>query len=1410
MHAVTSWYLPPGRVFKAEMVIRTQLSDLIQSDIAPFLDVGFSATSVEPAEESSIIKTFDSMQAHMLLSEIGKSTLLENDLNETIPVNQHLYAPGILFADSGVRSAFDNAIPGTAFALRSTFPKPVQIQSLQASCSKLFDFADLTTQTVSDGTSFVQGNVKLLLKCTYHVPDIHSEDYTHMYNIYACSHFWLLVRSRVKACQKSGSLHHSASDSIMARLKSDYEQDLLARTTELAEELMFAMRERYRGFYRQVQSTLESAASQRQAVGPGHGLSTTYDPAYLPQGPKKIQAQLSLDERRKAHRHDLEFWGATSASIKKSKTVSLPALHSNIFKKLDNFMKLWKDGSKKYGWDTLEDEVIVNAAVMLDGQSHPKNLTFNAFSEEINATSNLAKERQRSKVSSSFIMPRITGTKTITFSYMSYKNDTSLPSSTSHTPVGHISHNFIIIQNPTAVPIKVRLSTITHDAAVPDLKTTASSSLPIHLRHNHHRMYHSNVYLQTADANHGKYNLPSQSGTPNIATQMWWTGGSYFMYSRLDNHLLQSNHNITIRSAGGSNVSLLNPSVQTVNALSTGCGKRCAIRNENMSTERSESVLGSAAARKIKLLHESSGMGGSYPAAFALPFQATEEKIVPPFGLIKLGPILFRPPVRGEFRATIAVENSVTGADKVDLIGLSGVKELSYFSWRSEDDMVGYDEYMPPFRANSMYYKPRPNPFYSGVSNIELRHNFQSLVFTGSANAQTHSPVVKTLHLVNTGNIALDIESVYLSSGEILHFTSLQPHPRDYSKPKQGCESNGFRLLSCITKEESLKRKQKFEQGVPAFIRRWLVKLQKLDPYMILPEHAQNVAEGFFLEPGEKKTLFIAHVADCTYPTMFVTLNIKLRGQNSPTHGAVPKGWRNSFQTPKTSILVGYEMKSSIDECHIAKPRAQGVLFSKSGRDPIGMHMEGTYPITYYAADTLFNRLAAGHHKKDQSDLFIYTASMFFEHSAVALVVSMAFLLLVHAFFYFFDRFGHSKTLRAMWRQNVSFRYTMKDWLRGSNSQADAGWRKMLTISRYFTGDNADLSDIQNCARETVKSSILTRLKGSLSPNNLALDCINPHGTFVLRSPQNYPTMPYCPEDRLQIPRHDCTVSHATFRGVDWHKISGHEGSQWQLKKQRAGLDWRAASAANIFVPKSLTDILECKYTASSMLNQSRMKSILLKRIEDRNENGSPVLPLELEIQFDHDDSGILEVESNNDGSYKTDEAGVSEAGVSNECDEEVSSSSASSADTSDQSDDSSVFPEEDNDDEQFVHILDLNEKNTNSINVANADGSHKTGQVRTISSQNHAPPSPSWNVQRRSANKRDLPVYGERVVAKGFVATSKLSMPVELKSGSPRMRDTSSTKKVERQQAGIPTRAWESSNQAVPKNSSKRRVVTR
>jgi len=277
-----------------------------------------------------------------------------------------------------------------------------------------------------------------------------------------------------------------------------------------------------------------------------------------------------------------------------------------------------------------------------------------------------------------------------------------------------------------------------------------------------------------------------------------------------------------------------------------------------MSTERSESVLGSAAARKIKLLHESSGMGGSYPAAFALPFQATEEKIVPPFGLIKLGPILFRPPVRGEFRATIAVENSVTGADKVDLIGLSGVKELSYFSWRSEDDMVGYDEYMPPFRANSMYYKPRPNPFYSGVSNIELRHNFQSLVFTGSANAQTHSPVVKTLHLVNTGNIALDIESVYLSSGEILHFTSLQPHPRDYSKPKQGCESNGFRLLSCITKEESLKRKQKFEQGVPAFIRRWLVKLQKLDPYMILPEHAQNVAEGFFLEPGEKKTLFIA------------------------------------------------------------------------------------------------------------------------------------------------------------------------------------------------------------------------------------------------------------------------------------------------------------------------------------------------------------------------------------------------------------------------------------------------------------------------------------------------------------------------------------------------------------------------
>ena len=194
----------------------------------------------------------------------------------------------------------------------------------------------------------------------------------------------------------------------------------------------------------------------------------------------------------------------------------------------------------------------------------------------------------------------------------------------------------------------------------------------------------------------------------------------------------RSQHNISLSVGGGpTSVSVLNPSLHAQVGFLVGCGTRCGLKDKNHLNlvndhPVSKSPIGASAASGItitgKMRYSSPEAnkkvgtepfilaGGasvpetSGPAAFAIPFPALDEIVIPPFGKGEIGPIYFRPPGRyktigcdvarmsgakfvGEkeilcrsqsFDSLVYLENSLTGIEKLELRGRS-VWDRLYF-----------------------------------------------------------------------------------------------------------------------------------------------------------------------------------------------------------------------------------------------------------------------------------------------------------------------------------------------------------------------------------------------------------------------------------------------------------------------------------------------------------------------------------------------------------------------------------------------------------------------------------------------------------------------------------------------------------------------------------------------------------
>ena len=354
------------------------------------------------------------------------------------------------------------------------------------------------------------------------------------------------------------------------------------------------------------------------------------------------------------------------------------------------------------------------------------------------------------------------------------------------------------------------------------------------------------------------------------ALDSWWTGNNFWMPDGKGN-VLQSHHNMTFKSGGGAHVSLVNPSLHASNSFILGCGKRCGLRNEV--GDSLKTAIGASSVQG-----STSDLYADSAPAFALGYRSLAEAEIPAFGKARLGPVHFRPTARSEYTSEIYLQNSLTGLEKVHLRGTGGLERLIFLH-----------------------------------NDLEQRVGRPALVFSGSA--EKYDQVVeKPITLANTGDLSVDIKRVYISTSEIIHYSMIKPFPKSgvnshVVENKHRCEEHGFRLVGCDVGDFSTPgashglgfRIQ--EKLFSMFSKSKNRKKKETSTHFDNEEITKNT---FTLHPGQNKTIPIEHMPDCTFRTVYVSLNVEYQN--------LEMNWnkQREVENQKVDILMGYDM-SPID-----------------------------------------------------------------------------------------------------------------------------------------------------------------------------------------------------------------------------------------------------------------------------------------------------------------------------------------------------------------------------------------------------------------------------------------------------------------------------------------------------------------
>lgn len=265
----------------------------------------------------------------------------------------------------------------------------------------------------------------------------------------------------------------------------------------------------------------------------------------------------------------------------------------------------------------------------------------------------------------------------------------------------------------------------------------------------------------------------------------WWSGGAYVMADERGS-LSLSEHNITIRTPTGASLSLVTPSLHATSALFNGCGgRRCGVMfpspndqpNQPGKDLKQRSIFGASSAAGVSLTGRLYNRDGSLnfegysnstndpQQPFALGVNVVKEVTLLPYGSAKLGPIYFRPSSRREFYGALALENSMTGLEILNLRGRGTIEKLEFFD--SEDN-------------------------HGRGGDIEMRFGKSAMIFN-SVHRDEYGRGVKTVFIANLGDTTINIKDIYLAPSGVTKDTSnfRQKGPFD------SCHQRGFRLLGC-------------------------------------------------------------------------------------------------------------------------------------------------------------------------------------------------------------------------------------------------------------------------------------------------------------------------------------------------------------------------------------------------------------------------------------------------------------------------------------------------------------------------------------------------------------------------------------------------------------------------------------
>jgi hypothetical protein len=413
------------------------------------------------------------------------------------------------------------------------------------------------------------------------------------------------------------------------------------------------------------------------------------------------------------------------------------------------------------------------------------------------------------------------------------------------TSVAGVSYISIPLRNPTSVPVKVRLSVFpTRENSQGSFTSVLKVEKSVKNRFLHNI---APPYVQNA--------VSGASQDQGDLRNDWWGDGAGYFMPDLDGDIMRSRHNVTIVAGPHAVVSLYNPSLLASTLFLLGCGSRCSVKDEITPAEQIQTTtIGAGAAigssimgqirwakpneRRHTLMPAGSSplSNAAGPSAFALPYSALDEVVIPPQGEAEIGPVVFRPPGRSStigcrafsnsgmstdcaseaFQGLLFLENSLTGLERVVLKGQGQIQRIDFID-------------------------PLPTEGYDPFGDIELRHGFPTLVFSGSGVGK--ESIVKEVVMVNTGDVSVHIVAAYLSGT-----SSSKAACTGRYEEASPCNYGGFFLRDCI-----------------------------------------ELNEGFALGPGQNRSIVLELYQHCRFRKAVVSLGFEIGQANSQRDDSRPQ-----------------------------------------------------------------------------------------------------------------------------------------------------------------------------------------------------------------------------------------------------------------------------------------------------------------------------------------------------------------------------------------------------------------------------------------------------------------------------------------------------------------------------------------